>query len=93
MLDPDFSVAIPALVKLGCVSGDLWAAYDVLTDMLVAGRLLAPDGKEPPPAAAKALARACQCDSYAALCARIADARKAVARSWAKTFEQELELD
>ncbi|MAY19854.1 MAG: bifunctional [glutamate--ammonia ligase]-adenylyl-L-tyrosine phosphorylase/[glutamate--ammonia-ligase] adenylyltransferase [Erythrobacteraceae bacterium] len=93
MLDPDFSVAIPALVKLGCVSGDLWTAYDVLTDMLVAGRLLAPDGKEPPPAAAKALARACQCDSYAALCARIADARKVVAMSWAQTFEQELELD
>lgn len=93
MLEPDFSVAIPALVELGCVPEDLWTAYDVLTDMLVAGRLLAPDGKEPPPAAAKALARACQCDSYAALCSWLAEARKVVARSWAQTFEQELELD
>lgn len=93
MLDPDFAVAIPALTRLGLLPDTLWPAYDLLTDMLVAGRLLAPDSKEPPPAAAKALAQACQCDSYAQLMPRLADARKVVARSWEQTFDESLELD
>ena len=93
MLDPDFAVAIPALTRLGLLPDTLWPAYDLLTDMLVAGRLLAPDSKEPPPAAAKALAQACQCDSYAQLMSRLADARKVVARSWAQTFDESLEFD
>ena len=93
MLDPDFAIAIPALIKLGLLPDDLWPAYDVMTDVLVAGRLLAPDSKEPPPAAAKALAHACQCDSYAQISARIAEARHAVARSWSQIFDEKLELD
>jgi glutamate-ammonia-ligase adenylyltransferase len=93
ILNPDFAIAIPALEKLGLVPNELWPAYDLMTDVLVAGRLLAPDSKEPPPAAAKALARACQCDSYAQATARIAAARKVVAHCWAQTFDDTLELD
>lgn len=93
MLSPDFAQAIPALIRLDLIPPDLWPAYDLTTDMLVAGRLLAPDGGEPPPAAAKALARACQCDSYAELAKRLAEARECVASSWAQTFDQKLELD
>jgi glutamate-ammonia-ligase adenylyltransferase len=50
--------------------------------MLVAGRLLAPDGREPPPSGARALARACGYDSYADLLAAFADARHRVAQAW-----------
>lgn len=92
MLDPDFATAIPALTRLGLLGEDVWPAYDFMTDMLVAGRLLSPDGTQPPPAAAKALARSCQCDSYAALVARLTEAREHVAQSWAATFEKTLEL-
>jgi glutamate-ammonia-ligase adenylyltransferase len=92
MLSPDFAAAIPALVDLGLIERELWPAYDLLTDVLVAGRLLAPDGVEPPAAAAKALARACGRTSYAELLANIADARRCVARGWARHFEETLEI-
>lgn len=92
VLSPDFAVAIPALAKLGLVEAELWPAYDLLTDILVAGRLLAPSGGEPPPAAAKALARACHCDSYAQLMERLSQARVTIARGWMATFNDQLEL-
>ncbi|AWW73352.1 bifunctional glutamine synthetase adenylyltransferase/deadenyltransferase [Erythrobacter sp. KY5] len=93
MLAPDFAKAIPALTQAGLVDEALWPSYDLMTDLLVAGRLLAPEGSKPPPAAAKALARACQCDSYADLVARLNQARATVAKCWAQSFEQILELD
>ncbi|MHA7820759.1 MAG: bifunctional [glutamate--ammonia ligase]-adenylyl-L-tyrosine phosphorylase/[glutamate--ammonia-ligase] adenylyltransferase [Erythrobacter sp.] len=93
MLAPDFAEAIPTLMRLGLVRESLWPAYDLMTDMLVAGRLLSPEGTEPPPAAAKALARSCQCDSYAELTTRLAAAREDVALSWTATFDETLELE
>ncbi|MEM7779602.1 MAG: bifunctional [glutamate--ammonia ligase]-adenylyl-L-tyrosine phosphorylase/[glutamate--ammonia-ligase] adenylyltransferase [Pseudomonadota bacterium] len=92
MFSPDFAIALPALVKRGLVNEDLWPAYDLLTDILVVGRLLAPDGTEPPPAAAKALARACQCDSYTQLLERLRAARVSIARGWTATFDELLEI-
>ena len=91
MLSPDFAEAIPALIELGLFERDLWPAYDLLTDVLVAGRLLAPDTKEPPSAAATALARACGHASYGELLAEVTKARQSVARCWAETFEETLE--
>ena len=93
MLAPDFARAIPALTRLGLVSQELWSAYDLMTDMLVSGRLLAPDGAEPPPAAARALARACGRSDYAELLNDLAVARQTVARCWTDILEHELELD
>jgi len=92
MLSPDFASAIPALIELGLLNRELWPAYDLMTDVLVAGRLLAPEGKEPPPAAAKALAKACGRTSYVELVADLTDARQIVGRCWMKTFEETLEI-
>ena len=92
MLSPDFADAIPALIELGLLERELWPAYDLLTDVLVASRLLAPDRREPPPAAAKALARTCGCSSYAELVTSVADARQCVARHWAMNFDETLEM-
>ncbi|UAB78570.1 bifunctional [glutamate--ammonia ligase]-adenylyl-L-tyrosine phosphorylase/[glutamate--ammonia-ligase] adenylyltransferase [Erythrobacter sp. SCSIO 43205] len=92
MLSPDFALAIPALIDLGLLERELWPAYDLLTDVLVASRLLAPERKEPPPAAANALARTCGCSSYAELLASVADARKCVIRQWAINFDETLEI-
>lgn len=93
VLDPNLMSAIVALAERQLVPPELAESYDLLTAMLVAGRLLAPDGKEPPPAAAKALARACEQASYAELTRALTVARARVARCWAETFEQGLELD
>lgn len=91
MLSPDFASAIPALIEQGLLERELWPAYDLMTDVLVAGRLLAPEGSEPPPAAAKALANSCGRASYAELVADVATARQCVARCWAKSFDENLE--
>ena len=92
MLSPDFAEAIPALIELGLLERELWPAYDLLTDVLVASRLLAPDRQEPPPAAANVLARSCGCSSYAELLTNVADARQCVVRHWAMNFEENLEI-
>jgi len=92
-LDPDLGVAIAGLVEAKRLSEDVAEAHALMTNLLVAGRLLAPDGKKPPRAAAKALARACERDSYAELVKDLAEARAAVARCWVEAFEQPLEID
>ena len=92
-LRPDLGVAIGGLVASGKVEPAIAAAHDLMTNMLVAGRLLAPDCKQPPKAAAKALARACERDSYAQLMEDLATARADVARNWAEVFDQNLEIE
>lgn len=92
MLSPDFAKAIPMLINLDLLERELWPAYDLMTDVLVASRLLAPDGQEPPRAAAKALARACGRASFGELLADVADARRCVARHWAHNFDETLEI-
>ncbi|MGY6550498.1 MAG: bifunctional [glutamate--ammonia ligase]-adenylyl-L-tyrosine phosphorylase/[glutamate--ammonia-ligase] adenylyltransferase [Erythrobacter sp.] len=81
-LDPDLSAAIAALVAAGLLPDDIAAAHELMTRMLVAGRLLAPGGNEPPPCGAKALARACGVADYDALLQEFAKARHKVARVW-----------
>ncbi|MDP5103807.1 MAG: bifunctional [glutamate--ammonia ligase]-adenylyl-L-tyrosine phosphorylase/[glutamate--ammonia-ligase] adenylyltransferase [Erythrobacter sp.] len=81
-LDPDLAVALSGLVAAGLLPDALIAPHALMTRMLVAGRLLAPDGREPPPSAARALARACGYDSYDALMAAFAAARDSVAQAW-----------
>ncbi|WP_299196755.1 bifunctional [glutamate--ammonia ligase]-adenylyl-L-tyrosine phosphorylase/[glutamate--ammonia-ligase] adenylyltransferase [uncultured Erythrobacter sp.] len=90
-LNPDLGIAVAGLVAAGLLDPAMAAAHQLMTNMLVAGRLLAPDGKNPPKAAAKALARACGCDSYAQLMEDLANAREDVARCWTAIFDQVLE--
>lgn len=91
-LSQDFAVALPALTRMGLVGHKVWPAYDLMTDALVAGRLLAPDGQEPPAAAAKALAAACNRATYAELLGDLTVARKTVASAWRDVFGHNLEV-
>jgi glutamate-ammonia-ligase adenylyltransferase len=81
-LDPDLAVALEGLASAGLIPATLAEPHALMSRMLVAGRLLAPDGCTPPPSAAKALARACGFDSYQALEAAFAAARLTVAGAW-----------
>ena len=92
ILDPSLMTAIKAFARIDKVPGALVDAYDLLTAQLVAGRLLAPDGAEPPPAAARALARACGQPSYPELVRALTVARTTVAQIWGDIFEQTLEI-
>ena len=81
-LNPDLAVALSGLIAAGALPANLVEPHALMSRMLVAGRLLAPDGSTPPPSAAKALARACGFDSYQALEAAFAAARLTVAAAW-----------
>ena len=81
-LDPDLAVAIGALVEAGLLPNDVTPAYQLMSRMLVAGRLLAPGGKEPPASGAQALARACGFNDYDALLRGFDKARQRVAGIW-----------
>lgn len=93
LLSQDLPEAIRALQRHGLVPEALLPAYLLMTDILVAGRLLAPDGLEPPSAAGQALVRACGRASYSELLNDLAVARSSVAHAWAQTFDQTLETD
>lgn len=79
---PDLADAIPALIEAGHLTDSFIADYDLMSRMLVAGRLLAPGNKAPPPYAAGALATACEQPSYTALLQAFADARQRVIGVW-----------
>jgi glutamate-ammonia-ligase adenylyltransferase len=85
-LNPDLAAALAGLAAAGLLTAELAAPHALMTRMLVAGRLLAPDGREPPPSGARALARACGFDSYDALLDAFAAARLAVAGVWKQIF-------
>jgi glutamate-ammonia-ligase adenylyltransferase len=75
-------VALRGLAKAGLLPDDLAEPHALMSRMLVAGRLLAPDGREPPPSGAQALARACGHKTYAALVEAFTRARHEVAAAW-----------
>ena len=83
---PDLGVALEALVAAGLLPGALRGAFAFLSRLLVAARLLAPDGAVPPPVACEALARACACDGWEAVMAGLASARADVGAAWASVF-------
>ena len=83
---PDLGTAIPGLIRAGLLPESFRPDYDLLTRMLVALRLLAPDGDEQPPYAAEALAKACRMESYASLIDHFAQARGRVCALWNQTF-------
>jgi glutamate-ammonia-ligase adenylyltransferase len=91
-LFPDLASAIDALCDADLVEGTLADAHALMTTMLVAGRLLAPGGAEPPPCGADALALACGRATYAELVTDLTVARHRVARAWTDIFEQQLEI-
>ena len=89
--DPDLGRAVAALAAAGLVPPALSDALGLMSRLLIAGRLLAPDLAEPPPAAAQALAEACGQADLGALLQALTAARQEVARAWADSFGEQLE--
>ncbi|MXO59853.1 glutamine-synthetase adenylyltransferase [Altererythrobacter salegens] len=88
---PDLGTAIDALAGAGYLPDGFRADFDLMSRLLVAARLLAPDAQQPPKAAARALATACRVDDYQSLLHRLREARQGVAETWAETFSETLE--
>ena len=84
--NPDLGTALEELVAAGLLPETMREAFAFLSRLLVAARLLAPDGAVPPQAACEALARACACDGWEAVMARLAGARADVRAAWAAVF-------
>lgn len=89
-LNPDLAVALGGLIGAGLIPADLTEPHGLMTRMLVAGRLLAPNGCEPPPSGARALARACGYDSYDALLQAFGEARRRVAAVWKQILQTDI---
>lgn len=92
-LRPRLGEAIRELVTAGWLSERFAAARALQGRLLVAARLLAPDGRHPSDPAQAVLARACQRPNYAALLQAFAEARHGVAATWAEVFGETLEID
>ena len=88
---PDLGPAIEELAAAGFLPASFRAHYDLLSRLLVAVRLLAPDGQAPPEAARNVLAAACRTGDFAALLQALDEARQGVASTWAETFGEPLE--
>ncbi|MEM7666815.1 MAG: bifunctional [glutamate--ammonia ligase]-adenylyl-L-tyrosine phosphorylase/[glutamate--ammonia-ligase] adenylyltransferase [Pseudomonadota bacterium] len=88
-LDPDLTIAIGGLVEAGLLSADVGEAHMLMTRLLVAGRLLAPGGKKPPPSAARALAMTCGAVDYDNLLHALTEARQRVAGVWSAILGQD----
>jgi glutamate-ammonia-ligase adenylyltransferase len=88
---PDLGQAIAELSAAGLLPAEFGAQHDLLTRLLVAARLLAPDGQAPPERAQSVLAAACGAGDFAALLRAVDEARHGVARTWAETFGEDLE--
>lgn len=90
--DPAMEKAIAALAGAGLLPANYAEQHLAITRYLVAVRLFAPDGEEPPEAARPVLAQACGEDSYEALLQSLAQARQGIAAQWAEHFGEILEI-
>lgn len=90
---PDLEQAVACLVERGCLPREMAEAERMMTRLLVAGRLLAPDLDPPTPAAARALARACRCENLDEVLRRLGEARQCVAATWHEVLEEKLETE
>lgn len=81
-LDPSIETAVELLRSAGLIDEKIVYAQRLLTKILIAFRLVLPDGGEPRPETAALVARACGLPSWDALLARHAEARQSVAALW-----------
>jgi glutamate-ammonia-ligase adenylyltransferase len=91
-LRPSLDSAIAELVGAGLLPAPFAAHHALLARLLIAARLLAPDGDEPPATAQAALAGACNQPDYASLLRALVDARQGVAQCWTELFGEKLEI-
>ena len=92
-LDPALEKAVAQLSEIGLLPASHAADHLAITRFLVAQRLFAPDGVQPPPATSAVLAQACGEDGYKALLQRLDKARHSIGQQWAIHFEQTLEIE
>ncbi|WP_228242098.1 glutamine-synthetase adenylyltransferase [Porphyrobacter sp. GA68] len=90
--DPVLDRALRKLSQRELLAPEVRLAHAFLNRLLIAARLLAPDLKEPHPAAAKVLARSCGLEDYRTLLGQITAVRTLVASEWQRVFEEELEV-
>lgn len=91
--DPNLGSAIRQLVDAGRLSESFADHHDLLSRLLVAARLLAPDSKPPSDAACAVLGGACGMEDLDTLLQALGQARHGVAVTWADLFGQQLEID
>jgi len=89
---PDMAGALAELVAAGLLPGGVEEAFALLSRLLVAARLLAPDGAVPGDASCATLAKACGFGDGQALLDAVAEARATIARSWAGVFGEIVEI-
>ncbi|MDE1468252.1 bifunctional [glutamate--ammonia ligase]-adenylyl-L-tyrosine phosphorylase/[glutamate--ammonia-ligase] adenylyltransferase [Aurantiacibacter sp. D1-12] len=92
-LEPALEKAISGLADAGLLPVEHAENHLMLTRFLVAERLFAPDGYEPPEAAKSVLAKACGFDSYADLLQALLEARRGIATQWSRHFDEDLEIE
>jgi len=92
-LSPSLGEAITLLAKAGLLPASLISAYNGMTRLLVAARLLAPDAQIPPPAARAVLAKACGCSDWKGVLSNLTAARADVAAAWRDVFGEILEIE
>ncbi|HSQ95868.1 MAG TPA: bifunctional [glutamate--ammonia ligase]-adenylyl-L-tyrosine phosphorylase/[glutamate--ammonia-ligase] adenylyltransferase [Croceibacterium sp.] len=90
-LSPDLGTAIGELTGAGLLPTAFGTHHALLTRLLVAARLLAPDSQLPSEGARQVLAAACGARDFAALLRAVEQARHAISETWAETFGQQLE--
>ena len=90
---PALAEAIGELIAAGLLPPSFIDHHKLLARLLVAARLLAPDGQHPHETAQAALAQACGQADYPALLHALAEARHGIAAVWAETFGEKLEID
>ena len=91
-LDPRLRVSAVELVERGLLPHNAVEAYDLLTRLLVACRLLAPDLTMPDAPASSVLAGACGCSGPENLLQALRTAREQVAAAWSASLRAELEM-
>ncbi len=90
--DPHLGLAISALSRVGLLAQEVREAHNLLTRLLVAVRLVAPDNLFPPVPSRGIVAGACGLPNWETLLTAIEAARRTVAANWLIVFEEELEL-
>ncbi len=92
-LDAALEKAIRGLAEAELLPSEHVDNHLTLNRFLVAERLFAPDGSEPPKATQGVLAEACGYESYAGLLQALLEARRGIATQWHRHFDEELEIE
>ena len=80
--DPRLEEAVESLAKAGLIEASIADSQKLLTRMLIAMRLVAPDGHPPAPETRALVAQTCGAESWDQLLARLDEARQSVSNLW-----------